>query len=608
MMRAARSLKRPFMRVSAVRPHSSQAVAEMQRTSLWEEGSALRGGSDKIPSPAPLPETVGAVEKMVAIKLGAPQEEWTKEQVVLYSELRALRRILAGERKVALYQIFANKVIDAIVSELPRSRKELLNIKGVGPKVSDTLVKYSLLSWCQDVRNGVPLTSTTPVVIPTTSSSSSSPSTSSKSTLKSKSKSGSSKSLMSATDKAAHVSAILASTENTMIGKGDLNDEQRQTASRALDGRNVFITGSAGTGKSYLLKYIIQELQMKHGDKAVAVTASTGIAAVNLAGQTVHSFAGIGLGKGDPLRVRAKVLKDAKSVQRWTDTEVLVIDEISMIDRGLFELLDSVARSVKGNQRPFGGIQVVLVGDFLQLPPVQGRDERQSQSEGRQFCFESPLWDEAGLSVEKDGVMSLRQIVRQQDAEFASLLNEARLGKPSARLLQLLDECHVDVKPRPTDGIVPTKLYCVNKDVDQENSEQLASLEGEVVLVSAFDVWKTEPVGGIATKKVLLDLAEKTIPAEIALKVGAQVMLTRNRPQHSKTSVMNGSRGIVVGFVESSSGVGVVPRVKFDNGENILVSPVEFKLNGPGGDGCLIRMQVPLKLAWCVRSPSYRYI
>ena len=572
-----------------------------------EDGPLSRGGS-KAQSVAPLPVPVAVTPPSppsAPVVLGASQEQWTYQQKVLYSELKLWRKEVAEQRKMPLFKVFPNKVIDALVADLPRSQDDLLGIKGIGEKISETILNSAVLKWCQNVRNGVPLTATAPLVAVSSPSSSSAAASSSSSGAKA------AKAKSPKVDKAAHaaqVSAILASTENTLVGIADLNEEQRAAAARALDGRNVFITGSAGTGKSYLLKYIIQELQIKHGDRAIAVTASTGIAAVNVAGQTVHSFAGIGLGKGDPLRIRAKVLKDAKSVQRWQDTEVLVIDEISMIDRGLFELIDIIARSVKvdGSDKPFGGIQLVLVGDFLQLPPVKNRDEGQAQNpdweQARQFCFESPLWDAAGLSAEKEGVMSLHQIVRQRDTEFASLLNEARIGKPSARLLQLLADCHVSVKPRPTDGIVPTKLYCVNKDVDKENGEQLASLPAELVVVKALDVWKDMPVGGSSVKKTIADLADKTIPAEIELKVGAQVMLTRNRPQHSKTSVMNGSRGIIVGFAESLNGPGLVPRVKFDNGENLLIGPVEFKLKGPGGDGLMIRMQVPLKLAWYVLS------
>jgi ATP-dependent DNA helicase PIF1 len=356
------------------------------------------------------------------------------------------------------------------------------------------------------------------------------------------------------------------------------------------------MTGSAGTGKSFVLRYVIQELVLLRGPKAVAVTASTGIAAVNLGGETVHAFAGIGFGKGDPERIKKNVMKSEKACQRWRETEVLVLDEVSMIDHNLFELLDAIARAVRNDARPFGGIQLVLVGDFLQLPPV-----RERTGEPSKFCFESPLWEAACLTAAKDGIISLRQVVRQSDAQFAQLLNRARLGQPSETLFQLLGQCHVTVKPRPTDGITPTKIYCVNRDVDRENREQLQALPGAGMVCEAIDVWKEAPVG-VGHEHFIVELAEKTAPRAIDLKKGAQVMLTRNRHCHSK--VMNGSRGVVVAFLESSSKknyYGVrLPRVRFDNGLTLLIPPAEYIVRGPGGDGEMVRAQVPLKLAWAM--------
>jgi ATP-dependent DNA helicase PIF1 len=136
----------------------------------------------------------------------------------------------------------------------------------------------------------------------------------------------------------------------------ELNAQQKIAATSAIENRNnIFITGSAGTGKTFLLKYVIQELVRKYerelegsGTSAVAVVAPTGISAINVGGQTIHSFAGIGLGAGDPNIIISKVLKNKASVERWQKCQVLIMDEVSMVDVGLFELLDALAREIKG--------------------------------------------------------------------------------------------------------------------------------------------------------------------------------------------------------------------------------------------------------------------
>ena len=191
-----------------------------------------------------------------------------------------------------------------------------------------------------------------------------------------------------------------------MIEKTSLTDMQVNAAEIALAGKNVFITGTicmrfivlrfcrnflvslriwiingkliffnldigcAGTGKSHTLRYIIQELRKIYGYEAVAVTAPTGVAAINIDGVTIHSFAGIGIGRDSDEKLLAKVQKSKLHNQRWKQTKVLIIDEISMVLPSLFNLLDRIARSLLEPKRPFGGLQVILLGDFLQLPPI----------------------------------------------------------------------------------------------------------------------------------------------------------------------------------------------------------------------------------------------
>ena len=200
-----------------------------------------------------------------------------------------------------------------------------------------------------------------------------------------------------------------------------LSDEQRHVCNLVAEKKqSVFFTGSAGTGKSVLLREIIKVLRDKYRREPdrIAVTASTGLAACNIGGVTLHSFAGIGLGKEPVPELVKKIKKSSKAKQRWLRTKVLIVDEISMVDGELFDKLEAIARSIRNNGRPFGGLQLVITGDFFQLPPVpdSGRVAK--------FAFDAASW------VTSIGhTIGLTQVFRQRDATFANMLNEMRLGK-----------------------------------------------------------------------------------------------------------------------------------------------------------------------------------
>lgn len=334
----------------------------------------------------------------------------------------------------------------------------------------------------------------------------------------------------------------------------DLNSEQQVGAKHILAGNNVFLTGSAGTGKTFLLRFVIQELEKMHGEASVAVTAPTGIAAINIGGQTIHSFAGLGITEIDHARMINKMMKTAAAVERWNRCKVLIIDEVSMLSKDLFELLDGMARRARSSDLPFGGLHVIMVGDFMQLPPVVKNRKELS------FCFQSPVWESAGFNL-PGGTQFLKQVERQKDQDFVKYLNEVRVGVASKAFLRLLDGCLVSKKAPPEHGIVPTKLYAINKEVDTENTARLAELPGETVTLRAEDRWRTKP-SKASMVPFFRTALNNLIPEEVQLKVGAQVMLTRNRSkgpfggflasqQSSGPSLVNGSRGKVLAFSES---------------------------------------------------------
>lgn len=203
-------------------------------------------------------------------------------------------------------------------------------------------------------------------------------------------------------------SKMMASTKRKeTLARVCLSEEQRKVLNLVAEGnKSVFFTGSAGTGKSILLREIIKTLRVKHKTQPdrVAVTASTGLAACNVGGVTLHSFAGIGLGKEEIPELVKKIRRNQKAKARWIRTKILIIDEISMVDGDLFDKLEGVARIIRNNGRPFGGIQLVITGDFFQLPPVP------DQGKVARFSFDAATWN---TSIEH--TIGLTQVFRQKD-------------------------------------------------------------------------------------------------------------------------------------------------------------------------------------------------
>ena len=287
-------------------------------------------------------------------------------------------------------------------------------------------------------------------------------------------------------------------------------DQRRVMEAVTERGANVFFTGNAGTGKSYLLRAVVEELNRIHKHSGVFVTASTGIAAANVGGTTLHSFAGIGLGEDDAATM-ARTLKP-KARRRWCDAKVLVIDEISMLDGRLLDKLDSLARNVRNRPaEPFGGIQLILVGDFFQLPPV-----RLGQDPDVRFCFATRCWEEV---VQETFV--LRHVYRQRDTGFLAMLDEVRHGTVGPASQALLEKAHMQAASRNPkdwndDAIKPTRLFSTNRDVDALNERELAQLSGKCHKYEARDQGQ-----GSALRHLQQNCLA---PAVLQLKVGAQVV------------------------------------------------------------------------------------
>ncbi|GBP40011.1 ATP-dependent DNA helicase PIF1 [Eumeta japonica] len=348
-----------------------------------------------------------------------------------------------------------------------------------------------------------------------------------------------------------------------LISTDRLNAEQQRILEACLSGKNVFFTGSAGTGKSFLLKRIITALPP---DVTVA-TASTGVAACHIGGTTLHAFAGIGDGSGTVEHLCERALKTPLVVQKWRKCKHLIIDEISMVEGSFFEKLESVARHIRKNEKPFGGIQLILCGDFLQLPPVVDKNKTM-----KRFCFQSPCWDKC-----IDLCFELKEVHRQKDQEFVSILNNIRIGRVTKEINNRL--LKTATQKIEGDGILATRLCSHTNDSRMINDSKLKDLDGEEKIFSSQD-------SDNAT--TLLDI-QTIAPSKLVLKIGAQVMLLKNI--NVNAGLVNGARGVVVKFEEG------LPVVRFKNKKEYTTHSERWYVKNSNGS-LLCRKQIPLNLAW----------
>ena len=361
-----------------------------------------------------------------------------------------------------------------------------------------------------------------------------------------------------------------------------LNDEQRNAVHAAIEGKNIFITGPGGTGKSYLLSVLVKEL--KKVGRRVTVTAMTGCAALllELQAKTLHAWAGIGLGRGSIDSLVSGIVQHYPRKKRWTHTDCLIVDEISMLTPGLLETLDKIGRFVRKKQEPMGGLQVIFVGDFYQLPPVS-RDTPQAPD--RTFAFQTPVWSQI---IEE--THQLRTIFRQQDPAFQRILGEARQGALSPESIALLESR----KNMAWKGqlIRPTLLFTRNADVDAINCKQFNKLPSEIHTFVA----RTVLTGGKkeADYKEVIEKMDRDAPytANLELKVGAQVMLLTNL--NFEAGLVNGSRGVIKDFCETTGN----PMVQFLP----TLAPIRIEAHKWESDTepPFSREQIPLRLAYSV--------
>jgi len=360
-----------------------------------------------------------------------------------------------------------------------------------------------------------------------------------------------------------------------------ISPQQQNVIDALLRGENVFMTGPGGTGKSHLIKTLEDTVgkplaETKGRPFRIAITALTGCAALLLEdGKTLHSWAGIGLGKDPVPELLFRIRRNGRAKKNWVVYDLLVIDEISMATSGLLETLDAVAKAMRRSSKPFGGLQLLFSGDFYQLPPV-------TKTGATVFAFESPLW-----STLVPTSLVLTDIHRQTDPVFQKILGEARVGALSPDSMERLRaRTGLDWQSLK---IRPTLLFPRNAEVDAINDANLRALKGPKHSYSVKTVGATPKQLNDPAIQRALGALDRDAPYKVDLELAldAQVMLLHNL--NPSIGLVNGARGVIVGFTDDT------PLVEFLHGVRMPIVPHLWALEGHKEIG---RSQLPLRLAW----------
>jgi hypothetical protein len=334
-------------------------------------------------------------------------------------------------------------------------------------------------------------------------------------------------------------------------------------------GANVFLSGEPGSGKTYTVNRYIEHLK-RYGIET-AVTASTGIAATHVGGMTIHSWSGIAI-KRDLTEDELDAIAFKPGVARRVGkAKVLIIDEVSMLDAQVLDVVERVCSRVRGSSNAFGGLQVIFVGDFFQLPPVRHQGEPQAD-----FAFDSAAWAKA-----EPAICNLDEQHRQTDGALYEVLRSIRSGFVDDAIREQLQERHGH---RPEREEHVPELYTHNVDVDRINTAKLRGIEGDTATFTMTSSGRALFVEQL--KRGCLS------PEVLELKEGALVMFTKNSQDGS---FVNGTLGTVEGFAEGDG----IPLVRTRSGRLIGASPLEWAMEIPGVAAAKIT-QVPLRLAWAM--------
>ena len=360
-----------------------------------------------------------------------------------------------------------------------------------------------------------------------------------------------------------------------------LNQKQNEAFKAMNDGYNIFITGPGGSGKSHVINLFVEYYRNNYENEQnkLYVTSSTGLSSLLINGITINQFSGIGTGEKDIDYYIKRISKNKKSRDRWKNTRILIIDEISMISSELFEKLDIIGQKIRKNNKPFGNIQVILSGDFLQLPPVKSNE----------FCFESFTWD---ICINK--IYYFDKIIRQKNGEFQNVLNKIRVGNIDPDVVETLEKCR---KRKLTNdkGIIPTLLFSRKDMVKKYNDEKLQELidNGQKTIeYKSRYTFSSKIREEVKPDYIQLINSQYNVEDNIVLSKYSQVMLNVNNIDEG---LANGSRGIIIDFTDDEK---QNPIVYFLNGKTIEIKPKDYKIEE--AKDSVIKKQIPLIHAWAI--------
>ena len=382
----------------------------------------------------------------------------------------------------------------------------------------------------------------------------------------------------------------------------ELVTAQKYAFEKFCQGQNLFITGPGGTGKSKLINdFVLHSAKVKN---PIQVTALTGCAAILLgnSAKTIHSWSGIKTCRGENTNVIEQVIKNRRIMKNWRSIKTLIIDEVSMMSVKMFDILNAIGKIVKHNDKPFGGIQIVLTGDFYQLPPIETAGDLDSGK----FCFESNEWKN---TFSYDNHVVLTKIFRQHDECYIKILNEIRKGELCEDNIKLLTSyVNRSYNKEEHNGVSLTKLFPIRNSVDFINNSMFKALEDEAktynMLIDTNNIIYSNTKKSI--EEEIVQICKKAPDFEIEneinflknntpcvekleLKIGATVMCTANLD--IENGICNGSQGIIIEFVNK------VPKVKFTNNVIMLL---DYHTWQSEKYPTISISQYPLMLAWAI--------
>jgi len=395
---------------------------------------------------------------------------------------------------------------------------------------------------------------------------------------------------------------------NSKFADNLLSDDQQYAFNKFKRGENLFITGPGGTGKTRLIQYMVSYMKTKNINYQVC--AMTGCAAVLLKceARTLHSWSGIKLAKGSTSQIVNSVIRNKNVVKSWNSVKVLIVDEVSMMSKKIFESIELIARTIRKKPDIFGGIQIIFTGDFFQLPPVGNETEPDSAK----FCFESSKWTQI---FNMQNHIQLTTMFRQKDPVYIRILLQIRKGEldeESKQILQKYIKREYDLEKN--NGVLPTKLFAVRSKTEFVNRSMYEKLTEDEFIFDSIEktdcqmyldtckqfepniAEKCRALSGEELNYEMLQFKNNTnIQEQLKLKKGSRVMCTYNLDVEN--SICNGSQGVVVEFVNSKEPGKQAPVVLFSNGHKRIID-VQYIQSDEYP--CITIGQIPLCLSWAL--------